>query len=380
MAKRIKMKPDKAKTKARKSSRTKSAFKVKIKAKAELKAPNKKPLPEDKTELIKMLEKAWPGENKKNVSAIFNKIKETLKKEVTHKPAAQETKQVLRKTNVKPPPISFALLDLFRRTFSAHDLLFLRKQITYHIAASAELVNVFADLDRIQLATSNLIEYMANHAPRGSRINVQLKEIQMRSGTGVEAIFSGTDNSLHSIDKASFLQRMYQSETEDGAILVNCRELVSSQGGQMWADLPKPKNQIFHVVLPSHAGFTKNDSKANQMFKYDISISNYANIRKRFGIKKSLSLVGQIEMYVRALVRHPIDIVTAVREKGTVTTIYESPKGSAQSVASRISQRLGTEEFRIGKKPVDLAFRYELSQLPSSIKEKNIADKGSVNP
>jgi hypothetical protein len=136
----------------------------------------------------------------------------------------------------------------------------------------------------------------------------------------------------------------------------------------MWADLPKPKQAIFRMILPTSEGAREQDTKPKQLFKYDISISNYANLRKRFGIKKSQVLVGQIEMYVRALVRHPLDIVTAVREKGTITTIYETPKGAAQSVAGRISQRLGSEEFRIGKKIVALSFKYNLSPLSTNAK------------
>jgi hypothetical protein len=256
------------------------------------------------------------------------------------------------------------MMDMLRRTFSAHDLLFLRKQITYHIAASAGMPNVFADGDRIQAATASLLEYMAMHASRGSRIDVKLQEIPLRSGAGIEISFYGNDPSLRTTDKTNFVHRMYESDAEDGHVLINCRELVSSQGGQMWADLPNPRQPVYRMVLPTYEGAREHD-KPTKMFKYDISIINYANVRKRFGIKKSLMLVGQIEMYVRALVRHPIDIVTAVREKGIITTIYESPKGAAQSVASRISQRLGSEEFRIGKKAVDLSFRYQLSQLPS---------------
>ena len=178
--------------------------------------------------------------------------------------------------------------------------------------------------------------------------------------------FAGRDEDLKDIDKMAFMNRMYEAHSPRGTTLVSCREIISSQGGQMWADLPEPLRPAYYMVLPSSEIAAHAQAVPQKMFKYDISISNYANIRKRFGIKKSLMLVGQIEMYVRALVRHPIDIVSAVREKGLITTIYESPSGYAQSVASRISQRLGTEEFHIGKRTVDLNFHYKLSQLPTS--------------
>lgn len=331
-----------------------------------------KELPDDPLALINLLEKVWPKPKNKQVSKLFTAIRRShRKRKPPPKPVAEQPEPAVSR--------SFNLLDLLRRTFSAHDLLFLRRQITYHIAASSGLPNVVADSDRIQAATASLLEYMATQAPRGSRINVQLKEIALRTGNGMEVIFSGTDQSLRTVDKTSFLQRMYEAETESGMVLVTCRELVSAQGGQMWADLPRPGHHVFHMVLPTHEGAVETAAKPNKMYKYDISIANYANVRKRFGIKKSLTLVGQIEMYVRALVRHPIDIVTAVKEKGIITTIYESPKGAAQSVASRISQRLGAEEFRIGKRPVDLLFRYQLTQLPTASSRAAAAGKGSLD-
>ena len=316
-------------------------------------------LPSDADALTRIVERAWPEPKSNDVVRLFEALHDALATEPA--PQAPAPKRS-RKRGVQ----QLDLLDLLRRTFTAHDLLFLRRRITYHIASSSTLPPVRVDPDRVQAAMISLLEYLATHAPRGSRINVNLDEIKLRSGPGVQISFAGRDDSLRDIDKMAFMNRMYEAHAPSGATLVSCREIISSQGGQMWADLPEPLRPVYFMVLPSSEIAAHARAMPQKMFKYDISINNYANIRKRFGIKKSLMLVGQIEMYVRALVRHPIDIVSAVREKGVITTIYESPSGSAQSVASRISQRLGTEEFHIGKRIVDLNFRYKLSQLPTS--------------
>jgi len=129
--------------------------------------------------------------------------------------------------------------------------------------------------------------------------------------------------------------------------------------------MPKPHRPIYNIVLPASEAAASRPAEESQTFKYNISIANYANVRKRFGIKKSASLLVQIEHYVKSLVRYPIDMVMSVSDKGIITTIYETQKGAAESVASRISQRLGKEDFRIGKRPVELAFKYELSKLTS---------------
>ncbi len=377
------------KARARISSKTKGAKSAKASRKAAGTRAVKKTasapsipqtLPDDLKSLVDLLEKSWPTAKTRDVTRVFSAIRAAARphdEEQTLPADTGPTAAPAPEAQRPRAPQSFDLLDLLRRTLTAHDLLFLRRRITYHIAASAGLSRVHADPDRVQAATASLLEYMATHAPRGSRITVQLKEIPLRSGSGIEVLYSGTDDSLHHIDKTAFLQRMYEAESEDGVVLVHCREIIASQGGQMWADLPSPSKPLYHMILPSSATAVQVATQPHQMFKYDISIANYANVRKRFGIKKSLSLVGQIEMYVRALVRHPIDIVTAVREKGVITTIYESPRGAAQSVASRISQRLGNEEFHIGKRAVDLLFRYNLAPLRTSTSyNAEAVDKG----
>lgn len=343
--------------------RSKSGTVGKKTAKPKLKLRGSEPaipasLPGDPEALTRIVERAWPEHKSDDVVRLFEALHDAL----ALRPEAAAPAKPTRKRGVQ----QLDLLDMLRRTFTAHDLLFLRRRITYHIASSSTLPPVRVDPDRVQTAMISLLEYLATHAPRGSRISVHLDEIKLRSGPGVQVTFACRDDNLRDIDKMTFMNRLYEAHEPAGAALVSCREIISSQGGQMWADLPEPLRPVYYTVLPSSEIAAHAHAVPQKMFKYDISISNYANIRKRFGIKKSLMLVGQIEMYVRALVRHPIDIVSAVREKGIITTIYESPSGSAQSVASRISQRLGAEEFHIGKRVVDLNFRYKLSQLPTS--------------
>lgn len=348
---------------AKKKTVSKKIPAKKAKPSAKLKLRGSEPvipdmLPNDADALTRIVERAWPEPKSDDVLRLFEALHDAL----AQQPAAPAPAKPPRKRGVQ----QLDILDMLRRTFTAHDLLFLRRRITYHIASSSTLPHVRVDPDRVQAAMISLLEYLATHAPRGSRIGVHLDEVKLRSGPGVQIAFSGRDDGLHNVDKMTFMNRMYEAHAPAGAALVSCREIISSQGGQMWADLPEPLRPVYFMVLPSSEIAAHARAVPQKMFKYDISISNYANIRKRFGIKKSLMLVGQIEMYVRALVRHPIDIVSAVRERGVITTIYESPSGSAQSVAGRISQRLGTEEFRIGKRIVDLSFRYKLSQLPTS--------------
>jgi hypothetical protein len=198
-------------------------------------------LPQDAESLARLLEKSWPAKKSKEITKLFSALRKALKQKQTPPPKVTG--------EVKKP--QFDVLDLLRRTLTAHDLLFLRRQITYHLAASAGLPLVFAEFDRVQMATAKLLEYMAKRAPRNSRISVQLGEIPLRTGMGIEVSFTGTDDSLTTVDKAAFAQRMFKAEDDEGQILVACREIVASQGGQMWADLPQ---QIRHQEEPGPGG------------------------------------------------------------------------------------------------------------------------------
>lgn len=322
---------------------------------------------------LDFIEKAWPGIPPPNVREAFVELRAALAKIAPPiAPAA-----------AWPPAEGgrarhFDVLDLVRRILAAHDLLFLSRQVTYHVATSADLPMAWADVGQMQFVFSQIIEHLVRRAARASRISIGLAPFALRSGPGLEVAFSSTDRHVGDVDRNAFLAELFQERVDEvsGVSLSDCRQVVARQHGQLWVDFPKPNRPVYHLALPLSQEAQAQAVPAQQTFKYDISISNYADVRKRFGIRKSHSLVTQIEHYVRSLVRYPIDVVMALGDKGIITTIYETQRGTAQSVASRISQRLGAETFRIGKRPVEIAFSYHLSPLsPSTAKRPEHAAK-----
>lgn len=385
---KIKKKKGSAKKKPAKSSK-RTSLKKSIKRKASKKKLTKKPAVrktcKGKTaseaklsknaweKTLDFLEKAWPASVSSDVDVAFETLREALngkgEKGVITKGAALTTKGKGDTYDSWPPEkvgvTNFDPLDLIKRLMMAQDMLFLSRQITYHISASSELPGIWGDRDRISQSFSRLIEHLVRRADRGSRIDIKIASFSLRNGPGVKISFESHDRLLDDVDSQSFLDSLLHGtkDEESGVSLYNCRQTILHQRGQMWADLPKPHHPLYNILLPASEEAAKQPYSEQQTFKYDIAITNYANVRKRFGIKKSASLVTQIEHYIRSLVRYPIDMVMSLGDKGVITTIYETQKGSANSVASRISQRLGREEFRIGKRTVDLIFRYNLSQL-----------------
>lgn len=283
--------------------------------------------------------------------------------------ALESLKKALAKSKVQATSTirakHFNLLDLIRRVLMTSDLLFLSRQVTYHIAANAELSTVWADVDQIQGVLGQLVEHIVRRSSRGGKITIGLKQFALRSSPAVELNLSCDDKELTNSDSHDFLNEIFSNQPDkvSNISLSDLRKIVSREQGQFWVDFAKPHQPIYHLVLPATDQNAHAESPGQQTFKYDIAVSNYANVRKRFGVKKSLNLMSQIEHCVKSLVRYPIDMVISMGDKGIITTIYETQRGGAQSVASRISTRLGSEHFKIGKRPVDVSFSYHLSPL-----------------
>jgi hypothetical protein len=315
---------------------------------------------------LDFLEKSWPVTLTSEAKSAFDALKSAL----GNKPTA--ISDTPKPEEASWPPVEnvdrhFDIMGLIRHVLSSHDMLFLSRQVTYHISASADIPKVWAEREHVSEVFSKLIGHMARRASRSSKIGIEIKGVSLHSGPGVEIKCTGTDRLLDEKAGRDFISAIFHGEDAEGdsKTIAECRSLVLNQRGQLWVDILKPHQPAYNVVLPANEQAAGPHPTEHRTYKYDISITNYANVRKRFGIRKSLSLVEQIEHYIKSLVRYPIDMVMAIGEKGMITTIYETQQGTAESVASRISQRLGREEFRIGKRSVDLMFRYDLSLLNS---------------
>jgi hypothetical protein len=268
-----------------------------------------------------------------------------------------------------PPPterrVRVDTLDLVRKVLTSSDMLFLSRQVAYHMSTSGDLPKAWADPERMRYILSRLLEHIVKRAPRRSSVMMELDTHSLRSGPGVELRMMSTDHHLEDVETSAFMARLYSAEPDgvSGISLAELREMILKSHGRMWVDLPKPTSPVYHVVIPTNDKAADVPRAEHQTFKYDIQITNYSSVRKRFGIRKSLSIVDQVERFVRSLVRYPMDMVMSAGEKGIVTTIYETQMGGAESISGRISQRLGREAFHIGRRPVELNFRYKLSAL-----------------
>lgn len=264
-------------------------------------------------------------------------------------------------------PIHFDIMQQVQQVSATHDILFLQRQLRYHITASADLPKVYANPEQILVVLSNLISNAIKYTPRGSQIEIKVREVSLRQGAGVEVSIVNESEGFSERDRYRIFEKFYSTKPQEqakgeGVGLAISREIVQHSHGQLWVDIPEKGKVAFTFVIPC-AEIKEAKTGNHQTFKYDITISNYPQIQEKFGNDKSFQLLSQVEDYVRRLVRYPIDVVTAFEQSGTISTIYETQEGNASSVAARISHKLGAEAFKIGKNSINVNFQYHLSVL-----------------
>lgn len=263
------------------------------------------------------------------------------------------------------PAAYFDMLQHIQQVCSAHDQLFLQRQLRYRVTASADLPKVFANPDQIFMVLSHLISNAIKFGPRGSEIEIKLKEVSLRQGAGVEASVTNESANFTEKDRYQLFEKFYNTKGSkvEGIGLAVCREIIQKSCGQLWVDIPAKGKVAFAFVLPCVEIDFPVDSKNQQTYKYDITIANYKEIKEQFGGDKSSLLLSRIEDHVRTLIRHPIDVVTTFENSGIISIIYETHEEHAGSISTRISHKLGSENYRIGKSPIEVTFKYHLSVL-----------------
>jgi len=274
-----------------------------------------------------------------------------------------------------PKPGKADPLHLVRKVLSGCDQFFLSRQVSYAVSMSEGLPHAWVDEALAKGAMDSLLRHLVLRSPRKGSLSVILREFALQSGPGVEFCFSATDRFLREADRKSFMATLFDGrcDPETRVSLAELREHVMHQHGRLWAEAPEGNRIEFHMIFPSSMEVAHRALAGQRAFRYDIAITNYPTIRKRFGIIKGRHLVEQVEHYVRSLVRYPVDSVTANLDKGMITAIYDAQPGAAESVSARISKRLGQETFQIGRRPVDVSFKYELTSL---IRPRIVAGRG----
>lgn len=305
---------------------------------------------------LEYIANSWPGEMPRDIDAAFHSIRGVLLDLSSDRFLDQEPHKTRENFVDILPTIKIMLNDF--------DKNLLCRQIRYHFAAPADLPPIHINKRMLEKSISMLLRHLAMNSMRGGRISISASEIAFRSGKAVLLDFQADDELFKAAAGSSLISRLYEQEDVPPELeeINRARGILLKEGGQMWIE-KLPSNRIsYRMILPVDKKFAIQE-KAEGVFRFDISLCDFNMKRKYFGINKSKSLVHQVENFIKRLVRYPMDMVISQDDAGVVSTIYEAPRGYASSVSNRISRSLAKEVFRVGRKPVDLKFRYKLTSL-----------------
>ncbi len=317
------------------------------------------------------LKKHWPKPLTKEVAHLFRDAEISL----------EALKKTARVSSKGSKGRNFDFVKLLQQVLKTHDILFLNRHLSYHVLARADLPLAYGSEEEALAVLSALLSASAKHSSFGSKLEIDVQSINLREGAAIQTRLSYEGEALSDLDRQRLLEAIYGLPEKGGGALsgiadsgiagsdnvgsdiADAKNILRHAGGQFWLEFPKETQVALIFNWPT---FEKPKGAALPKYgtyKYDIWVADFGKIRQSYGIDKAKKLVMQIENFARSLVRHPIDIVIAFPEKGMLTAIYESQEGSASSVATRLSQRLSKESFRIGRRSVIPKFRYQMTYL-----------------
>lgn len=266
-----------------------------------------------------------------------------------------------KQSKKKPPRVKGAprneksrqqsLLETLRAALAKNDRIFLQRQLTYHVIGSTSLPDIKAPSKKLFDLLNALLLFAAGRSPARNKLEICLERAEDASQQGVAILLLAKDGASSSEPAETSLAGI--------ADINSCQKLVEGCGGALSYEL-LPHDQVRYRLFFPVESARQQMADGHRHYRYDIQITGFLALRKRYGVRKCAGLVHQVLHVVRSMVREP-DTLLENADVGTVTLFYETGEEGASSVSSRISQRLVREAFRIGKKREPIAFRYQLS-------------------
>ncbi|MDO8527290.1 MAG: hypothetical protein Q7T03_06365 [Deltaproteobacteria bacterium] len=305
---------------------------------------------------LEKLKAKWPKPVSKEVAHIFEEAHTTLK----------EIKRSVANRKPSSKKNEFDFVQIVNQLLKTHDLLFLSRQLTYHVVTTADLPKAFGSENEALSILTELFSITTKRSNFGSRLQIEIRTAQLRAGSGIEVKLICEVKSLSENDRQQLLEQFYGKNADkkaEASGIAYAKESLRKVGGQLWFQFTDETHIAMTFNWPAFDFSKVKPASPVAAYKLDICITDYIKIRQRFGIVRGKKLIGMVENFVKSMVRYPIDMVIAFPTQGMITAIYESQDGSASSVSNRISQRLKKEAFRVGQVNVTPKFRYQLSTL-----------------
>lgn len=304
---------------------------------------------------LKALKKSWPKPlRSKTVTRLFGEANASLK----------EARKLLNGRSTAKEEGYFDFVAVLNDALKRQDVLFLSRQMTYHLVTTSNLPKAFGASGECLSVIIELMSAASKLARFGSQLEIRIEGVKMREGPVLQVHFRyKTPEPIDDNDRQRVLNTLFGPAGEKEGGIPFARTRLKRIGGGFWAEFSAEDHLVFTFYWPAFHAARQKTTVAYGMYRYDIGIEEFSRVRQRFGVTRSKKLIQMIEELIRSQVRYPIDMVVAFPEKGEVSAIYETRQGVAGTVSSRISERLKNEVFRIGRHIVRPQFKYKLTYI-----------------
>lgn len=255
------------------------------------------------------------------------------------------------------------LLHELQHVLEAHEEVLAGRNLTYRLRAVRHLPGAGITAEQGRLIASELTSYAVTLAAPRSVLEIRLREVPLRRGSGLECTIGVDAPSFTEQDRYRFFEEFAVAPPETNRLtaFAVCREILESCRGQLWVETPAKGEVALTFVVPC---IQEVDTARPVRVKCDVMVNNYAAVSAIHGAAKAEVLLKQIETQVKQLVRHPIDAVAAFAPRGVVSAILDLPGDVADIVMARVRAALSKEQFHIGRQPVPLELAYQVAPLP----------------
>lgn len=255
------------------------------------------------------------------------------------------------------------VLHELQQVIQANDAAFLQHHLTHHLRAGKDLPKACAVPEQVRMIAGELLAYLLQVAAKGSTVTMELREVPLKQGAGLECTFTGACPAFSEQDRYRLFEE-FSGVRNNGrpSPFVLCRRAIEACHGQLWVEIPTKGKVALTFVIPCVRDAALRVTHAR--VKCDAIVTNYTTLRETYGTVKAATLLQQMEERMRRVIRAPLDAVAAFEPRGIVSTIMDLPSDAVEIVVDRLRVALNHSPFHIGRHPIHVDIDYQLTTLP----------------
>jgi len=244
------------------------------------------------------------------------------------------------------------------------------KHIELAVNVPKEPIGVFADPDKVTQILLNLVSNAIKYTSGPGRVTIAVKEADN------EVQFDVTDSGVGIApeDLPKLFEKFQQFRRIAGVSgakgtglgLAISKRLVELHGGRVWVDSALGKGSTFSFTLPQYHveevfreylrnGIEQAKQKHSRFSIVVFSITNFPELKGRFGLEETGKLLREVERILHDAVRRQAgDVVIRWQRAELVVILAEVDKTGADAIGSRLGRVVSNAAFRLNGQDVTL--------------------------